>query len=153
MPARRVRRTLAVAALALVVLSIPSWFLLAERAVPLADHPFVATPAPLVIAHRGGRGHWPENTLYALRRAAELRALNAGYSWSGDAGASYPFRDEGIGIPTLQEVFAALPTMRMNLEIKEFVPSLTNSLCALIRERGMLEKVLVASFEHAAMGS
>ncbi len=194
MSARRVRRTLAVAALVLVVLSIPSWFLLAERAVPLADHPFVATPAPLVIAHRGGRGHWPENTLYAFRRATELgvdvlemdvrgtadgrlvvfhdaevdrltdghgrlreldlaslRALDAGYSWSGDAGASYPFRGKGIGIPSLQEVFEALPNMRMNLEIKEFVPSLTSSLCALIREKGMIERVLVASFEHVAM--
>jgi glycerophosphoryl diester phosphodiesterase len=194
MPARRLRRVLAVAAVVFVALSIPSWFLLGERTLPLADHPFVAKPSPLVIAHRGGRGHWPENTLYAFRRAAELgvdvlemdvrgtgdgrlvvfhdaevdrltdghgpvreldlaeiRALDAGYFWSGDAGASYPFRGKGIGIPTLQEVFEALPNVRMNLEIKEFVPSLTNSLCALIRERGMLEKVLVASFEHAAM--
>ncbi len=36
------------------------------------EHPFFARPGPWVIAHRGGRGLWPENTLYALERALEL---------------------------------------------------------------------------------
>jgi glycerophosphoryl diester phosphodiesterase len=30
------------------------------------------TPRPLVIAHRGGAGLWPENTIYAFERAKEL---------------------------------------------------------------------------------
>ena len=29
---------------------------------------------PLVIAHRGGAGLWPENTLFALQEAAKLGA-------------------------------------------------------------------------------
>jgi glycerophosphoryl diester phosphodiesterase len=38
---------------------------------PMPDHPyFNANPA--VIAHRGGNGLWPENTLYAFRHAAEM---------------------------------------------------------------------------------
>jgi glycerophosphoryl diester phosphodiesterase len=43
-------------------------------AVPAPPHPFIQklpTP-PLRIAHRGGAGIWPENTLYAFERAANL---------------------------------------------------------------------------------
>ena len=36
------------------------------------DHDFFDAPAPWVIAHQGGRGLWPENTLYAFDRAIEL---------------------------------------------------------------------------------
>jgi glycerophosphoryl diester phosphodiesterase len=39
---------------------------------PLPAHPFWSAPAPRVIAHRGGRGLWPENTLYAFEQAAAL---------------------------------------------------------------------------------
>jgi glycerophosphoryl diester phosphodiesterase len=41
---------------------------------PAPPHPFIKklpTP-PLRIAHRGGAGIWPENTLYAFERAAKL---------------------------------------------------------------------------------
>jgi glycerophosphoryl diester phosphodiesterase len=43
------------------------------RAEPLAEspHPFFKNKKGLeVIAHRGGKGHWPEETLYAFRQAA-----------------------------------------------------------------------------------
>jgi glycerophosphoryl diester phosphodiesterase len=39
---------------------------------PLPAHPFWTAPTPRVIAHRGGRGLWPENTLYAFEHAAAL---------------------------------------------------------------------------------
>lgn len=39
---------------------------------PLPAHPFLAGPRPLVFAHRGGAGLWPENTLRAFREAAAL---------------------------------------------------------------------------------
>ncbi len=38
----------------------------------LPDHVFFDSPGPWVIAHRGGRGLWPENTLYAFEQASEL---------------------------------------------------------------------------------
>ena len=43
---------------------------------PSRDHPFFARDGgrPLVIAHRGGAGLWPENTLHAFERAASLGA-------------------------------------------------------------------------------
>jgi len=43
---------------------------------PAAAHPFFTTlqppTSPLVIAHRGGAGLWPENTLYAFTQSAAL---------------------------------------------------------------------------------
>lgn len=38
----------------------------------LADHVFFDAPEPWAIAHQGGRGLWPENTLYAFDHAKEL---------------------------------------------------------------------------------
>jgi glycerophosphoryl diester phosphodiesterase len=38
---------------------------------PMPDHPYFDSN-PIVIAHRGGNGLWPENTLYAFHNAAEL---------------------------------------------------------------------------------
>ena len=49
---------------------------------------------------------------------AELQALDAGYRFSPDAGRTFPLRGQGIRIPTIEEVFAALPEMRMTVESK-----------------------------------
>lgn len=40
----------------------------------VADHPFFESSDRMVIAHRGGRGRWPENTLYAFRHALAMGA-------------------------------------------------------------------------------
>lgn len=54
---------------------VAAHLVLAGLAKPLPEHPFWAgTTSPRVIAHRGGRGLWPENTLYAFRKAADLGA-------------------------------------------------------------------------------
>jgi glycerophosphoryl diester phosphodiesterase len=37
-----------------------------------SPHPYFQAPAPWVIAHRGGRGLWPENTLFAFEQAKAL---------------------------------------------------------------------------------
>lgn len=49
----------------------------------------------------------------------ELRALDAGYRFTPDGGATYPFRGRGIRISTLREVLEALPGARVNVEIKD----------------------------------
>ncbi|HSF15576.1 MAG TPA: glycerophosphodiester phosphodiesterase [Vicinamibacteria bacterium] len=38
----------------------------------VADHPFFGEDEPVVIAHQGGRGLWPENTLLAFEKADAL---------------------------------------------------------------------------------
>ena len=46
----------------------------AGRIQPVPRHPVFEHQRPLVLAHRGGRGLWPENTLYAFRNAVALGA-------------------------------------------------------------------------------
>jgi glycerophosphoryl diester phosphodiesterase len=56
----------------LVASLVAAHLVLAALVRPLPQHPFWTATTPTVIAHRGGRGLWPENTLYAFRRAAAL---------------------------------------------------------------------------------
>jgi glycerophosphoryl diester phosphodiesterase len=180
--------------IALAASLVAAHLLLAALVKPLPRHPYWTDAAPSVIAHRGGLGLWPENTVYAFREAAELGAdilemdvrqsadghllvmhdetvdrttdgrgfvatlaletlqrLDAGYRWSSDGGRTYPYRGEGLTVPTVREVFAALPGARMNLELKARGPELSEPLCRLIRERHMVDRVVVASFGQEAM--
>ncbi len=82
---------------------------------------------------------------------SKVRALDAGYHWTNDGGASYPFRGKGFRVPTLEEVFQRFPHMRLNVEIKQTSPALAAPLCQMIRAYGMEERVLVASFEPSTM--
>lgn len=82
---------------------------------------------------------------------AEIKELDAGYNWTDDDGLTYPFRGQGIRIPTLEEVFIALPGYPMIVEIKQESPSMGKELCVLLREYDMQEKVMVPSFSDSAM--
>jgi glycerophosphoryl diester phosphodiesterase len=180
----------------LVASLVTAHLVLAALVKPVPQHPFWATTAaqPRVIAHRGGRGLWPENTLYAFRKAAELgadvlemdirqtadgvlvvlhdetvdrttdgsgpvaaltmsrlRELDAGYRWSPDGGRTHPHRGQGLTVPSLREVFTALPGARMNLELKTRDATLSKPVCELIREHRMERLVVVASFAQGTM--
>lgn len=148
----------------------------------------------LVLAHRGGGGLHPENTLGAFEYSAEMgvdvleldvhstadgvlvvlhdatvdrttngsgrisamtleavKKLDAGYKFSTDGGQTFPFRGKGITIPTLQEIFNALPEQTFNVEPKQAEPSVTKPLCELIRARKMTDKIIVGSFRQTAI--
>ncbi|MDP6041522.1 MAG: glycerophosphodiester phosphodiesterase [Candidatus Latescibacteria bacterium] len=74
---------------------------------------------------------------------AELKQLDAGYRWSPDKGETFPFRGQGIVIPTLIEVFEAFPQMRMSIEIKRGESDVVEVFGELIRQYGMQDQVLV----------
>jgi len=82
---------------------------------------------------------------------AELQRLDAGYRWTADGGKTYPYRNQGIIAPALRGVFAALPRAYMNLEMKTRSPGMSATLCALILEHGMENRVVVAAVEQAPM--
>lgn len=169
---------------------------LRRRPRPAADHPFLAGPRPLVMAHRGGGGRWPENTLYAFERAAalgvdvleldihstadgvlvvrhdptvdsttegsgpiqgftlaELKKLDAGYRWTADGGQTFPFRGQGITIPILEEVFAAFPDLRINIDIKQKSPAIMEPFAALLRRYDRAERVMVGSFDGPTLAA
>ncbi|MCC6500640.1 MAG: glycerophosphodiester phosphodiesterase [Anaerolineales bacterium] len=160
---------------------------------PPTDY-YVSAPAPLVIAHQGGDGVWPGDTLYAFENAvqigadvlemdahitadgrivlmhdeevdrttdgtgliedltlAQLKQLDAAYNWSNDDGATFPYRGQGIQVPTLDEVFESFPNMRYVIEIKLTQNPIDKPLCDLIRKFGMQSRVTVASFHDDVM--
>ena len=182
--------------LIIVVVGLTAVYLLFTlRSQPLPPHPFfAASDDVLVIAHQGGEGLRPSNTMTAFANAvalgvdvletdvhatadgelvmmhddtvdrttdgsgilremtlAEVQALDAGYYWTDDDGQSYPYRGQGLRVPTLRDLLTAFPQMRFNVEIKEQEPPVAEPLCDLIRELGMAEQMLVASFNEAAI--
>lgn len=164
------------------------------RSHPLPDHPVLAENRPLVVAHRGGAGLWPPNTLYAFERAAglgvdmlemdvhptadgvlvvrhdptvdettngegeirsltlaEIKSLDAGYTWSADGGRTFPFRGQGVTIPTFDEVLAAFPGMPMTVDIKSENPEVVRPFCDLLRKHNKLGEVFVGSFHDGQL--
>lgn len=87
-----------------------------------------------------GRGPVHEHTL------AELQQLDAGYHWTPDGGRTFPFRDRGVAIPALRELFTAYPDMRMNVDLKQQEPSIVGAFARLLVEHDMVEQVLTGSF-------
>ncbi len=146
---------------------------------------------PLLVAHRGGAGLKPENTLAAFLDAeslwsadmieldvratrdghcvvihdpvvdrttngtglvagmslAEIQELDAGYRFTPDGGRTFPFRGQGIRIPTIEEVLAALPAMRLTVEVKIATAQLP--LFRAIAEYQATERVVAAGERRA----
>ena len=153
-------------------------------------HPFlIQVPKIMNIAHAGGKGLGPENTLITLHNAVKsgadileidihstadsvlvllhdhtvsrttnghgyvwnftlekLSQLDAGYYWTEDDSITFPFRDLGITIPSLQEVFTVFFDLRLNIDIKQDEPHIIKNLCHMIKENGMVNRVLIGSF-------
>lgn len=142
-----------------------------------------------IIAHRGGRGGAPENTLagcdWALDHGAEalevdvqltadnellvihdptvdrttngtgrvralstqaLQALDAGYTWQ-DANGAYPYRNQGIRLPTLRELLERYPDTPLIVELKGGAgPAIANAMSRLLADTGRTDGLVVASF-------
>lgn len=66
----------------------------------------------------------------------ELRALDIGYGYTADGGATYPFRGQGTGqMPTLQEVVRALPLRgRLMINFKSDDPAEADLVAAKLSE-------------------
>ena len=155
---------------------------------PAADHPYYANSGFRIIAHRGGKGLGPENTLAVFKRSlaagadviemdlrmtrdgqlvvlhdssvnrttdgngmvremtlAQIKRLDAGFRWTTDDGQTFPFRDQGITVPELIEVFEAFPRIPMVIEIKEKRPGICEPLCRMIKEYQRTTSTLIAS--------
>jgi glycerophosphoryl diester phosphodiesterase len=53
---------------------------------------------------------------------AELEAFDAGYTFTTDGGKSFPFRGQGLRIPTLEKALQEFPQHFFNIEIKDSRP-------------------------------
>ena len=158
----------------------------------MPDRPYFALPGPWLIAHRGGSGLAPENTLAAFDLAArlgaealeidvrrtrdgavvvfhdeettrltgqagtieartleEVGALDAGFSFSTDGGASSPFRGVGLEVPTLAELLARHPRLRLNIDAKTDDEPLARALAEVLSAASALHRACVGSFHDA----
>ncbi len=77
---------------------------------------------------------------------AEVQELDAGYDHTRDGGETYPFRGQGVHIPSLEEVFTEFADQYMVIEIKQSVPSIVDAFDAMLTRMNMRERVVVASF-------
>ena len=81
----------------------------------------------------------------------ELQFLDAGYRFTPDGGATYPYRGGGIRVPEIGEVFRAFPGLAINIDIKEDQPGVQEALLRVIKEEGAEDRVLVASGRARAL--
>jgi glycerophosphoryl diester phosphodiesterase len=77
---------------------------------------------------------------------AQIKLLDAGYYWTDDDGATFPYRGKGLQIVTLEELFTTFPQKAYVIEIKKSAIPTEQPLCDLIRAYDMQDKVMVASF-------
>ena len=162
----------------------------------LPSKPFAIQGGPVVLAHRGWRGLYPENTMLSFRKAAELpidgleidihqtkdgvivvchddtvdrttdgngriqdhtlaelQQLDAGYRFTPDGGKTFPYRGQGIVIPTLAEVFETFPNLWINIDIKQETPSMVQPFADLIRKHNVAHRLCVGSFSNKTVAA
>jgi len=74
-----------------------------------------------------------------------LRKLDAGYRFSPD-GKTFPFREDGVMVPTLDEVLGAGPRLPLVLEIKQSEPPIVDEVMRVLRSHDALDRVVLAAF-------
>ncbi|QRK04804.1 glycerophosphodiester phosphodiesterase [Archangium violaceum] len=100
----------------------------------------------LVVAHddtlercTDGVGNIADHTL------AELQRLDAGHRFTPDGGRTFPFRGQGVRMPSLRELLRAFPALRFNIEVKPDVPGIEDAFFQVLREEGAMERACVGS--------
>jgi glycerophosphoryl diester phosphodiesterase len=76
---------------------------------------------------------------------AEVKRLDAGYWFTTDEGKIYPYRGEGVKVPTLEEVYRQLPDLPINVEIKGKRPGIEEAVWRIVEDGGSEERTLVVS--------
>ncbi|MBN2427609.1 MAG: glycerophosphodiester phosphodiesterase [Deltaproteobacteria bacterium] len=76
---------------------------------------------------------------------SEIKTLDAGFGFSMDGGQTFPFRGQGITIPSLEEVLTAFPKAFFTIEIKDDSPGIEMVLFDSIRRSGREDAVLIGS--------
>jgi len=78
---------------------------------------------------------------------AELRALDAGYNFTRDGGATHPWRGRGLAIPTVEEALARLDGVPITVEFKQVSPVIVDETIAMFESFGALDRAVFASFD------
>lgn len=87
----------------------------------------------------------------AALTASELAALDAGYHFEDEDDTGFPFRGQGIGVPTLREVLRRYPDARLIIEMKVGGEELARRVVDEIRAVGAADRVAIGSFYPEAI--
>lgn len=85
----------------------------------------------------------------ALLPLERIRAADAGARFTPDGGRTFPFRGQGLRVPTLEEVLDAFPTVPIVIEIK--TAGACEAAGRVLRARGAAERCLLMSFDEVAV--
>lgn len=80
----------------------------------------------------------------AARTATELARVDAGYRFSKHG--TFPFRNQGIGIPTLREVLRRHRDTRVIIEMKVDEPALGIAVASEVRSADAVDRVCLAGY-------
>jgi glycerophosphoryl diester phosphodiesterase len=83
--------------------------------------------------------------LVSARTAADLARIDAGYRYR-DAQGGFPFRDRGIGVPTLRDVLHRYPGIPIIVEMKVDSEAMGLAVAAEARAAGAVERVCAAGY-------
>lgn len=103
------------------------------------DGELVVSHDPTVQRCTNGEGRIGDFTL------AELQQLDAGYRFTPDGGVTFPFRAQGVRLPSLREVFQGYPGLPLNIELKQDAPGAAEALAQEVRAAGVGPHVCLGS--------
>lgn len=98
---------------------------------------------------------WHDDTLESLNgdtrlvsqlTMEELKALDAGAVYSQDGGRSYPFKDQGYVMATLEEALTTFPEAKFNVDLKDNNPRLVEAYAEVLKRCQAVDRVNTASF-------
>jgi glycerophosphoryl diester phosphodiesterase len=75
-----------------------------------------------------------------------LQQLDAGYQFTRD-GNDYPYRDQGVRLPTLEAVLRQFPNTQCNIEVKQQEPPIVEEVVRIINRLNATSRVMLAA-EH-----
>ncbi len=83
---------------------------------------------------------------------AELKMLDAGHYFSPpDRPQEFPYRGQGIEIPTLKEILQKFPQTPLCIEIKPKKPEIADMLAQMLRKYERVHNTIVSSFHHQVL--
>jgi glycerophosphoryl diester phosphodiesterase len=81
----------------------------------------------------------------AEKTVPELQRLDAAYRFSTDGGSTFPWRANGVKIPTLEALYEAFPDAPFNIEIKGHRSGIEEAVFRQIEAAGAMARTLVVS--------
>jgi glycerophosphoryl diester phosphodiesterase len=82
----------------------------------------------------------------------EIQHLDAGYRFTADGGRTFPFRGQGVRIPTLREVLEHFPDLRLNIDVKLAAEGSESSFADELRAAGAVQRVCCGAEDDSLAG-